>query len=103
MVEDALYSAYPKAWTGHLKGCATDRPILWGGISTITRRQSDRALGYIPQRAFVPPGTVYVFDSRLEEDLPGGDRLLPPRAKSTWCETLHQLNYGKLLWGQRNG
>jgi CRISPR-associated protein Cmr3 len=102
MVEDALYSAYPKAWMSHLTGCATDRPILWGGISTITRRQSDRTLGYIPQRAFVPPGTIYVFDSTLE-DLPGGDRLLPPRENGNWCETLHQLNYGKLLWGQQNG
>jgi CRISPR-associated protein Cmr3 len=101
-VEDALYGAYPKAWQPHLQGCATDRPILWGGISTITRRQSDREFGYIPQRAFVPPGTVYVFDSGETENLPGGDRLLPPREKGNWCETLHQLNYGKLLWGTRS-
>jgi CRISPR-associated protein Cmr3 len=101
-VADALYSAYPQAWQNHLRGCTTDRPILFGGISTITRRQSDREFGYIPQRAFVPPGTVYVFNPVGNEDLPGSDRLLPPRTKGNWCETLHQLNYGKLLWGQRN-
>ncbi|MBW4631946.1 MAG: CRISPR-associated protein Cmr3 [Iphinoe sp. HA4291-MV1] len=92
-VGKALYASYPSAWNGNLQGCATDKALLWGGVSTITRNQS-RQFGLLPQRAFVPPGTVYVFDGK-----PPTTQLLLPQGDERWLETFTQLNYGKLLWG----
>ena len=92
----ARYASYPSDWKDLLAGCATDKQLMWGGISTIERKtphssQSNFAL--LPQRAFVPPGTVYVFKKK------GEARSLLPNQSSQWVETFEKLNYGKLLWG----
>jgi CRISPR-associated protein Cmr3 len=91
-----LYASYPAAWRERLAGCATDRQLMWGGISAIRRGEQTEPneVAYIPQRAFVPPGTVYVFKSPPEEE-----RLLPKDTSRQWLETFEMLNYGKLLWG----
>jgi CRISPR-associated protein Cmr3 len=100
--ETAVYGVYPKKWHSLLSGCASDRPLLWGGVSNIQRRllnsqvKGDAEFALLPQRAFVPPGTVYIFNENLPED----ERLLPS-AGGSWLETFRQLNYGKLLWGTR--
>lgn len=92
-----LYGVAPHDWQGFLQGCATDRAILWGGVSTLDRKTSgDRQFGLIPQRAFVPPGTVYVFQGLAPASV---DQLLP-QGQSKWQETFRKLNYGKLLWGK---
>ncbi len=107
--EVALYSAYPSDWP-HLTGCATDKQILWGGISTIRRKQprlddhldadqprQDKTFALLPQRAFVPPGTVYHLNGG-----PYPKRMLPiPRSEleRKWLTTFTKLNYGTLLWG----
>ncbi len=97
-----LYASYPAAWQKILDGCATDRQLMWGGISAIARLEGKPRTGneepdevaYIPQRAFVPPGTVYVFKSPPKEE-----RLLPDDKSRQWLKTFEMLNYGKLLWG----
>jgi len=91
-----LYASYPKDWGNHLEGCATDRQLMWGGISAIARGEQTELneVAYIPQRAFVPPGTVYVFESPPEQK-----RLLPGDGSHQWLKTFEMLNYGKLLWG----
>ena len=100
--ETAVYGVYPKSWQGLLSGCASDRALLWGGVSNIKRRiinsqdKGDAEFALLPQRAFVPPGTVYIFNAKLPED----ERLLPSVGGS-WLKTFQQLNYGKLLWGKR--
>jgi CRISPR-associated protein Cmr3 len=102
--EKRLYASYPKKWCPDLAGCATDRQLMWGGISAIERpgnssktdNRENWDVGYIPQRAFVPPGTVYVFNS-----LPEDTRLLPDDESRQWLKTFEMLNYGKLLWGVR--
>jgi len=98
----AIYGSYPAAWSDKLAGCATDRQLMWGGISTIARLEGKPRTGneepdevaYIPQRAFVPPGTVYVFTSP-----PSEQQLLPTGESRPWLQTFERLNYGKLLWG----
>ncbi|MBD2580120.1 type III-B CRISPR module-associated Cmr3 family protein [Oscillatoria sp. FACHB-1406] len=101
--DEDIYGAYPSAWQAYLRGCASDRALLWGGVTLA--RSTDTATGQekkefalLPQRAFVPPGTVYLFES-----LPPEPRvLLPPRdERHNWLQTFYRLNYGKLLWGQR--
>lgn len=100
--EIAMYGVYPKNWQGLLSGCACDRALLWGGVSSIKRRtidspdKGDAEFALLPQRAFVPPGTVYIFNENLPED----ERLLPSVGGS-WLKTFQELNYGKLLWGTR--
>jgi len=101
---DPIYASYPAAWRAILDGCATDRQLLWGGISAIERPGNSAPaaeegknweVGYIPQRAFVPPGTVYVFKSPPKEA-----RLLPEDNSSRqWLTTFEKLHYGMLLWG----
>ncbi|WP_265275716.1 hypothetical protein [Nostoc sp. KVJ3] len=97
---ETRYSAYPQAWKQQLKGCATDKALLWGGISTL-RKDKDKGdkkreeSALLPQRAFVPPGTVYIFDGELPAQL----QVLPEQS-GRCLETFKQLNYGKLLWGQ---
>jgi len=93
--DEPVYGIYPHAWKDHLLGCATDRPLMWGGVSEIQRRRSgNREFGLLPQRAFVPPGTVYVFYRS-----PSTNPLLP-ESQAPWAKTLKALNYGKLLWGK---
>ena len=97
----ALYGVYPSSWQANLTGCASDRQLLWGGVSTVRRHlNTEKEFALLPQRAFVPPGTVYLFDS-LPPSL-SLTHLLPPRdSKQVWRQTFHKLNYGKLLWGKR--
>ncbi|PSN20669.1 CRISPR-associated protein Cmr3 [filamentous cyanobacterium CCP5] len=91
-----LYASYPSEWGKDLAGCATDRQLMWGGISAITRGEqtAPNEVAYIPQRAFIPPGTVYVFKSP-----PECKTLLPEDESRQWLKTFEMLNYGKLLWG----
>ena len=91
-----VYGVYPNIWQENLKGCVSDRPLLWGGVSSIKRKdQATEEFALLPQRAFVPPGTVYLFDT-----IPAVVNLLPT-GEGNWLTTFRQLNYGKLLWGQR--
>ncbi|NJR62637.1 MAG: CRISPR-associated protein [Cyanobacteria bacterium CRU_2_1] len=104
-----IYGICPHDWNGTVKGCATEKQLLWGGVSKIQRKRhpdreqtagelpKERSLefGLLPQRAFVPPGTVYVFGDQLPETR----QLLP--TQSPQRETFKTLNYGKLLWGMR--
>ncbi len=106
---EALYSAYPSHWE-NLAGCATDKQLLWGGISSIrrqkprleegpvtTRVKQDKTFALLPQRAFVPPGTVYHLNSG-----PYPRRMLPTPASEVerkWLTTFEKLHYGQLLWG----
>lgn len=94
--DTARYGSYPAAWRDQLAACATDRQLIWGGISAIGRGQQTepQEAAYIPQRAFVPPGTVYVFKSPPEYK-----RLLPKDSPGQWLTTFEKLNYGTLLWG----
>jgi CRISPR-associated protein Cmr3 len=95
------YGAIPSAWPGGgLIGCATDKAILWGGISQIRRKKqgvaSEPEFALSPQRAFIPPGSVYIFDKPIDT----GQDLLPDRDTSAY-QTFKTLNYGKLLWATR--
>lgn len=92
--EAPIYQAYPSQWQRSLSGCATDRAVLWGGISAIRRQGSEQAdFALLPQRAFIPAGTVY----RFKQDPPPPKQLLgKPCAQ---FETFASLNYGTLLWG----
>lgn len=132
-----VYGAYPHEWSSRLAGCATDRPLLWGGTSTLYQylfqpRKLDMEaarfmlhgcdyyqnkwlwliglyelqikpkFALLPQRAFVPPGTVYVFkESSHSESL-----LLPNTEENNpdqkWVKTFRTLNYGMLLWRHKN-
>jgi CRISPR-associated protein Cmr3 len=95
-IEPTIYGVYPSAWQECLSGCVSDRPLLWGGVSTIKRKHGEQAeFGLLPQRAFVPPGTVY----RFKEKPPDANYLLPKHGNG-WLKTFQQLNYGKLLWGK---
>ncbi|NEO27988.1 MAG: hypothetical protein F6K03_14155 [Kamptonema sp. SIO4C4] len=114
-----VYSAYPQAWVSQLAGCMTDKPLFWGGVSQVRRKlyreQTNEQQGneergkaefaLLPQRAFVPPGTVYWFNS-----LPSSTALLPHISTTSsqrnnqippWLRTFHTLHYGLLFWGYR--
>lgn len=97
---DCVYGAYPDSWRQYLRSCATDKAILWGGKS------SHANTPMLPQRAFVPPGTVYLFND--SNDI---GRVLPMHyfesqikenndPKLKWLDTLSTLNYGILLWSK---
>ncbi len=91
-----VYQAYPFQWQPHLAGCATDRALLWGGISAIRRQGSEQAdFALLPQRAFIPAGTVYHF-KQDQDPSPPKQLLGNPCAQS---KTFESLNYGTLLWG----
>ncbi|WP_293184802.1 MULTISPECIES: type III-B CRISPR module-associated Cmr3 family protein [unclassified Microcoleus] len=97
-----IYGAYPCEWRDRLAGCVTSRPLLWGGVSSIKRRTNSQQEGklefsLLPQRAFVPPGTVYLFNK-----LAPCNQLLLPNIGENWVDTFRMLNYGMLLWGTRN-
>ncbi|WP_224410512.1 type III-B CRISPR module-associated Cmr3 family protein [Oscillatoria salina] len=95
-VDDAVYGIYPHYWKDKLAGCVGTRPLFWGGVSTIYRKnQQTPQFSLLPQRAFVAPGTVYLFNK-----LPEQTNLLPQKV-TNWQTTFTQLNYGTLLWGQR--
>ena len=101
-LDAATYGTYPSEWNSCLRGCVSDRPVFWGGISHIQRRKftnneekSDREFALLPQRAFVPPGSVYVF-----HEVPTTIADLLPSGTQNWLTTFRQLNYGKLLWGK---
>lgn len=90
-----VYGTYPtvESWS-NLRGCASDRAIVWGGTSIRRGLGEESNFALLPQRAFVPPGTVYVFESE-----PPKTQMLLPSAGDVWIDTLEKLNYGKLLWG----
>ncbi|MBC6420293.1 MAG: CRISPR-associated protein [Hormoscilla sp. SP12CHS1] len=97
------YGVYPSYWNGCLAGCVSDRALLWGGVSQIRRKLSvggqetgDPEFALLPQRAFVPPGTVYLFKFN---SLPASDARLLPSEGGSWLETFRKLHYGMLLWG----
>ncbi|HBL15019.1 MAG TPA: CRISPR-associated protein [Cyanobacteria bacterium UBA11162] len=103
--ETAIYAVYPRNWQENLKGCVSDRALLWGGVSHIRRRlnkpqrteeRGEPEFSLLPQRAFVPPGTVYLFKEK-----PRSAEVLLPTASDSNLETFKKLNYGKLLWGTR--
>ncbi|MEG3861090.1 type III-B CRISPR module-associated Cmr3 family protein [Microcoleus sp. herbarium12] len=106
-IDAPVYGAYPHEWRDRLAGCATSRPLLWGGVSSIKRRANSQQEGklefsLLPQRAFVPPGTVYVF-----KELQTSGSLLLPNAEENntdkeWVKTFRTLNYGMLLWRHKN-
>ncbi|NER34257.1 MAG: CRISPR-associated protein [Oscillatoria sp. SIO1A7] len=126
--EPLLYGAYPRHWQDHLATCITDRALLWGGVSKVKRKNSDTGqqdenaeFALLPQRAFAPPGTVYIFKEPPEPpeaDAPNWPEsfqklnqgkivwpenkppLLLPQGERKWHETFEKLNYGKLLWGK---
>lgn len=92
--EPPVYQAYPSQWQPHLAGCATDRALLWGGISAIRRQGSEQQdFALLPQRAFIPAGTVY----RFKQDPPMPKQLLGRSCAQS--QTFESLNYGTLLWG----
>lgn len=104
---EPIYGVYPQTWQDKLAGCVSDRPLMWGGISNIQRKistdEGKRAtekgeieFSLLPQRAFVPPGTVYLFQDKLPNE-----KQLIPTVDSSWATTFEMLNYGKLLWGKR--
>lgn len=124
--EEAFYGVYPCDWQPILAGCVSDRPLLWGGVSQIRRKlvisfgkenqertasqipsgssspnseaKGDEEFALLPQRAFVPPGTVYIFNQIPSET----EALLPkPESTGNWLTSFQKLNYGKLLWGNR--
>lgn len=103
------YGLYPTPWQTALQGCVGDRPLLLGGVTQFRQDLASEdqnssisrtSLAFLPQRAFVPPGTIYRFRS---EPVPSPcDRLLPVLSHEfspSWLHTLHALHYGQLLWG----
>ena len=99
LVEDSRYGCYPKDWKQSLQACATDKALLWGGVSTFRKDDKDKPtreeFAFLPQRAFVPPGTVYLFNDEFTTN-----RQVLPNGDANWLETFRKLNYGKLLWGK---
>lgn len=95
--KEAIYSVYPHYWRNHLAGCVSDRALMSGGISRVKRKNQIKAeFGLLPQRAFVPAGTVYRF-----KNLPKEVNGLLPQDKINWLKSFQSLNYGKLLWGKK--
>jgi CRISPR-associated protein Cmr3 len=95
------YGTVPRDWHD-VQGCASDRSILWGGISKIQRQsESTQAFSLLPQRAFVPPGSVYVLgpDARSRRLLPKAGGGSQGRSEAA-LRTFETLNYGLLLWGK---
>lgn len=96
-LDKPIYGVVPHQWKDSLEGCATDKSALWGGVSKIERTlpnsKKNEEFALIPQRAFVPMGTVYVFG----KSPPTQTQLLPQR-DANWLKTFETLNYGNLLW-----
>lgn len=94
-IDPPIYGLYPQDWLSNLQGVVGDRPLLMGGISGIHRKGGEREPAYLPQRAFVSPGTIYRFDGPYT---PTVNRLLFG-VNSATQKTLETLHYGQLLWG----
>lgn len=98
-IEPSVYGVYPTSWHTFLKGCVSDRPLLYGGVSMMKRHLSisgergDNEFSLLPQRAYLPAGTVYLFKNK-----PSNSDQLLPQCDGNWLTTLQKLNYGKLLW-----
>ncbi len=97
-----VYGVYPTIWKTKLRGCASDRPILAGGMSKFQKAEQPQDIAFTPQRAFVPPGTVYRFKpvSALVNDT---NTQLLPTGNENWLKTLQTLGYGTLLWSCPSG
>jgi CRISPR-associated protein Cmr3 len=94
-----VYSVYPGVWQDCLQGCASDRPLLWGGMTVFQKPGvRDKEAAFAPQRAFVPPGTIYRFDRSPTKSV----TQLLPKMGGSWLETFEKLGYGTLLWSQSN-
>ena len=108
-----LYGIYPDVWKTELRGCVSDRAVLWGGMSTFQKLKSEaesepdpKDVAFAPQRAFVPAGTVYRFkpgEGRSAGELLTYDSTLPhkqllPYNETNWLKTFQTLGYGTLLW-----
>ncbi|MDG2991065.1 type III-B CRISPR module-associated protein Cmr3 [Candidatus Synechococcus calcipolaris G9] len=94
-----IYGLYPQDWLSDsigLIGVVGDRPLLMGGISVINRKGGEREPAYLPQRAFVSPGTIYCFEKAYQPDV---NRLLSG-VNAVTKKTLEALHYGQLLWGR---
>ncbi|MFN4280282.1 type III-B CRISPR module-associated Cmr3 family protein [Thermosynechococcus sp.] len=89
-----LYSLYPHDWQD-LMGVVGDRPLVAGGISTVTRRSGHTQVSYSVQRAYVPAGTLYYFE---QPPTPQPQQLLSGVAAKART-TFEKLHYGQLLWG----
>ncbi len=87
--EALVYGVFPDTWRSHLSGCVSDRPLLWGGKSVFPKTPM------LPQRAFVPPGTVYRFRQPVNDI-----SAVLPNQGGKWLQTLQSLNYGTLLWSR---
>ncbi|MCI3281177.1 hypothetical protein L5470_09355 [Synechococcus sp. PCC 6717] len=96
VVEEApIYGLYPWEWRDQLVGVVGDRPLLAGGLSTVTRRSGQIQLGYSAQRAYVTAGTLYHFEAPPH---PHPQQLLSGVAAKA-RPTFEKLHYGQLLWG----
>jgi CRISPR-associated protein Cmr3 len=74
----------------------TTSQISSGSSSPNSEAKGDEEFALLPQRAFVPPGTVYIFNQIPSET----EALLPkPESTGNWLTSFQKLNYGKLLWG----
>lgn len=92
-----IYGVFPHSWKEQLLGCVSDRPIIWGGKSVYPKTPM------LPQRAFVPPGTVYRFQRDYQEFDESFKQCLHkvlPSQGGKWLQTLQSLNYGILLWSK---
>ena len=108
--DSELFSLIPETWKPFLRSCVGDRPLLWGGMSVFQKRkkpgqkeENPKDVAFQPQRAFVPPGTVYRFQSGqvpAEFQTSELSSQLLPQADGNWLTTFQKLNYGILLWGQ---
>ncbi|MEM8642449.1 MAG: type III-B CRISPR module-associated Cmr3 family protein [Cyanobacteria bacterium P01_G01_bin.54] len=111
------FGLVPESWQASLRSCVGDRPLLWGGMSVFQRpkrpeqkaegaqdkAETPKDIAFQPQRAFVPPGTVYRFQTGqvpTEFQSSDGEPKLLPRNGGNWLDTFNALNYGILLWGQ---
>jgi CRISPR-associated protein Cmr3 len=92
-----VYGVYPGDWKSYLRGCASDRPLLGGGMSTFQKPgELHKEMAFSPQRAFVPPGTIYRFNTLPTEPV----TQLLPKTGGSWLTTFTTLGYGTLLWSQ---
>ncbi|MEL6384880.1 MAG: type III-B CRISPR module-associated Cmr3 family protein [Cyanobacteria bacterium J06626_18] len=108
--DSELFSLIPETWKPSLRSCVGDRPLLWGGMSVFQKpkkpgqeHENAKDIAFQPQRAFVPPGTVYRFQAgQIPPEFQTSDQLpqLLPQASEKWLTTFKSLNYGILLWGQ---
>jgi len=93
-VAPSVYGLVPAVWRGLVHGCSGGRPLLWGGMSVFQKEAGQaKTPSFLPQRAFVAPGTIYRFCQVPETNQP-----LLPTEGGNWLKTFQSLNYGTLLW-----